>query len=417
MNVTKRLESFESFEPFDRLESFERARRVDRSARVERVERSERFATEVISGVDRFLAMETEWNEAVERADVPHPFLRHEWFRTWWECFGAGRQLHIVVVREGNQIAAIAPLMVERVRMYGLPLRKIDLIHNDHTPRADVIVAHRDAGRAYRAVWDALTTGRESWDLLQLSRIVRESATHRAMSRYANGAGFPTGRWQGDVSPYLALTGTWDEYYRSLPGKFRQNLRNRLSRLTKFGEPRLEILDNVAAIEAARGDAIRLEASGWKRESGSAITSDPALQRFYALLADRATARGWLRVMFLTVGGRRIATSYGSCYRDRLFLFKTGYDPEYAACSPFKLLTFFAIQDAYKSGLKELDFLGDQEPWKLEWTDTSRTQDWLFAFSGTVRARLLHCLKFQMVPELKRLPRRLGGVSVKRWQV
>ena len=50
------------------------------------------------------------------------------------------------------------------------------------------------------------------------------------------------------------------------------------------------------------------------------------------LHAARPSARrsGWLRLLFLTVGGRRIATSYASCYQDRLFFFKTGYDPEYA---------------------------------------------------------------------------------------
>jgi CelD/BcsL family acetyltransferase involved in cellulose biosynthesis len=106
--------------------------------------------------------------------------------------------------------------------------------------------------------------------------------------------------------------------------------------------------------------------------------------------------------MFLTVGGRRVATSYGSCFANRLFLFKTGYDPEFAACSPFKLLTYFAIQAAYTEGLAEVDFLGDAEPWKLEWTETSRPHEWLFVFSGSVRARLLHSVKFQMVPELKK---------------
>jgi CelD/BcsL family acetyltransferase involved in cellulose biosynthesis len=87
---------------------------------------------------------------------------------------------------------------------------------------------------------------------------------------------------------------------------------------------------------------------------------------------------------------------------DTLFLIKTGYDPAYATCAPFKLLTYFAIQRRVRGGLTEVDFLGDAEPWKHEWTETSRPHDWLFVFSGSVRARLLHSVKFQMVPELKR---------------
>ena len=400
MTTAKSCESFEPCESFERSERFERS------------------TVEIITDYARFLALETEWNDAVARADIAHPFLCHEWLRTWWDCFGAGRQLHIVVVRDGDRIAAIAPLMAETVRMYGLSIRTLDLIHNDHTPRADFIVAPRpevphggegaphgyEGARhpAYRAIWDALMETRGDWDLLQLSRVVRGSATHTAISKLAEEAGCATGLWQGDVSPYLELTGTWEGYYQQLPAKFRSNLRNRLSRLVKLGEPRLEVLDHAPAIGGAREDAVRLEASGWKRESGTAITCDPAVERFYTELADRATARGWLRLMFLRAGGRRIATSYGASYRGRLFLFKTGYDPEYATCSPFKLLTYLAIQDAYAGGLSEVDFLGDQEPWKLEWTSAARPQDWLHVFSGSVRARLLHSLKFRMAPELKR---------------
>ena len=135
-------------------------------------------------------------------------------------------------------------------------------------------------------------------------------------------------------------------------------------------------------------DAWRLEASGWKKESGTAITSDPAVHRFYASLIERGTAAGWLHLLFLRVGDTRIATSYGATFDGRLMLFKTGYDPDYATCSPFKLLTYFALQDAYAKGLVELDFLGDAEPWKMEWTSTVRGHDWMFVFARNGRARV-----------------------------
>ena len=175
-----------------------------------------------------------------------------------------------------------------------------------------------------------------------------------------------------------------------------------MSRLDKIGETVLEVLSDQAAIQGACEDAWRLEASGWKQEEGTAIAADPAVHRFYTLLTERATERDWLRLLFLTVGGRRIAVSYGACYDGRLFLFKTGYDPEFHTCSPFKVLTYLATQDAYARGLREIDFLGDSEPWKQEWTPATRGHDWLFIFSATRRARILHSLKFQMAPELKK---------------
>lgn len=358
--------------------------------------------TEIVTEYADFLALEPLWNEAVERASIPHPFLRHEWVRTWWECFGGdGRRLHIVVVRSGDRIAAIAPLMWEATRMYGVPIHQLRLLYNDHTPRVDLIVAE-PSKETYRAIWQALLNGEARWDVLLLNQVPKESATRDIMFELASESRYPTGIWPSSESPYLELTGTWETYYGSLTSKFKQNLRNRLSRLSQLGEPALEALRDGARIASACEDAWRLETSGWKREEGTAIASDPAVNRFYALLARRGCDGGWLRLLFLTVKGRRIATSYGSVYDNRLFLFKTGYDPEYAKCSPFKLLTYFATREAYTEGLREVDFLGDTEPWKLEWTQAARAHEWLYVFSNSTRGRLLHRAKFKLAPAVRR---------------
>jgi CelD/BcsL family acetyltransferase involved in cellulose biosynthesis len=188
-------------------------------------------------------------------------------------------------------------------------------------------------------------------------------------------------------------------YFKGLTSKFRQNVRNRLTRLSQLGQPVLETLSAGPALLAAREDAFRLEASGWKAHAGTSICSDPAVHRFYSLLAERVPS---MRLLFLTAGGRRIATSYGAQYDNRLFLFKTGYDPAYEKCSPFKLLTHFAVKTACEERLAEVDFLGDTEPWKLEWTRTTRAHDWLFVFANSPRGRLLRRAKLQVVPALKR---------------
>ncbi len=365
---------------------------------------------DVVRDYDAFLALETEWNDAVERAQVPHPFLRHEWIRTWWDAFGrstrsarAGQEpeLHIIVVRDEGRITGIAPLMRESTTVYGLPVRRLALLANEHTPRIDFVIA-ADAEETYRAIWNNLREEIDRWDVLQLTQLHKSSPTMTAMSQCASAEGLPIGTWRSSDSPYLELAGTWDSYWASLSAKFRSNVRNRLTRLKQIGEPRLEVLTDKSAIADALAEAWRLEASGWKDQEGTSITANPAVQRFYTLLADRAVDRGWLRLLFLAVGERRIAVSYSAVYDDRLFLIKTGHDREHHTCSPFKLLTYFAAQDGFARGLREIDFLGETESWKQEWTPAARAHEWLFVFSRSRRARLLHSIKFQMAPEIRK---------------
>jgi CelD/BcsL family acetyltransferase involved in cellulose biosynthesis len=363
------------------------------------------IAVDIVNDYQTFVRLEGRWNDAVDRAGLTHPFLRHEWLRTWWDSFGDARTLNVLVVRAGQRILALAPLMLETARMYGVTVRRIQFLHNDHTPKADVIVTER-ADEAYSALWQTLVGSRSQWDVLQLSQLQGDSPTHEQISRRAASASFPTTLWQSDASPYLELSSDWNAYLQGRHAKLKQNLRNRLNRLSQLGEPALQVVGDRAAIRNARDQALALEASGWKRQAGTAICSDPHVHRFYTLLADRAAASGWLRLLFLTVDGQRIAASYASRYQDRLSFFKTGYDPAFAKYAPFKLLTYFAIKDGFANGLREVDFLGDAEPWKLEWTGTTRPHDWLFVFGNTARARLAHTAKCRVVPTLKRWLRR-----------
>ena len=360
-------------------------------------------SVETITDWPAFLRLEASWNDAVARAEISHPFLRHEWLRTWWECFGEGRRLNVFIVRSGTRIHAIAPFMRESAEMYGVPIRRLRLWHNDQTPRADIILVD-GADDSYRAIWNAILAQRDQWDVVQLGQLPAESRTLAALADLAAADGLANGVWRSGSSPYVSVNGSWEAYEASLTPKFRQNVRNRLARLRRIGQPTLEIVgrrSGPAAIEAACDDAVRLEAAAWKKSEGTAIASDSSVDQLYRLFAGRAAANGWLRLLFLRVNGCRIAASYSLYYQRRLFLFKTGYDPEYANCSPFKLLSYFVLREAFNARLKEVDFLGDPEPWKLEWTDTTRPHDWLFIFSGSLRARILHRLKFRVVPAIK----------------
>src|SRR5205814_2463986 len=97
---------------------------------------------------------------------------------------------------------------------------------------------------------------------------------------------------------------------------------NRMARLTRIGQAAFE-MNSGSVIDEPLDDPIPLEESGWKRDAGTPISTAPRSRDFYARLANRLAARGWLRLMFLTASGRRIATSYSIQYRGRLFLCKT----------------------------------------------------------------------------------------------
>jgi hypothetical protein len=226
---------------------------------------SQACSVEIVTDASAFERLEPEWNEAVERAGIAHPFLRHEWLWTWWECFGQGRRLHIVIVRAGARIVAIAPLLSETVSLCGIPVRQLRLMFNDHTPRADVIVAE-PGERAYRAIWKALVDTGDRWDVLLLGQISGDSKTREVFTRLASEDGRAIGVWKSSDSPYLELAGTWDSYFGGLPGKFRSNVRNRISRLSARDSRRSR--RSTAGRTSRRRWRMRFD---WRHQAGSCV--------------------------------------------------------------------------------------------------------------------------------------------------
>src|SRR5512140_2512724 len=97
----------------------------------------------VIADYDSLVSLGTAWNRLVDLADIDHPFLGHDWIVSWWEAFGAGRKLNVLLVKDGDELLGIAPLMISNETMYGVPIRELGFIYNDHTPRFDFIVARK----------------------------------------------------------------------------------------------------------------------------------------------------------------------------------------------------------------------------------------------------------------------------------
>ncbi len=355
---------------------------------------------ETISDYQAFLDLEPVWNEVAEAAGLDHPFLEHTWVRTWWECFGAGSTLRILVLKAGDQTVAIAPLILTTIRMWGIKVRRLGFFYNAHVPRADFLIAERPE-EVYRAIWSHLSRSRD-WDLLQLCQLPEGSATLEAISGLAAADGCQIVTWLSGASPYVPLRASWGQYFEGLASKHRGNLRNRLKRLNGMGPVEVETITSGEKLMDALEAGLQLEAAAWKGEAGTAISCDPDVSRFYAILARRAAERGWMRLHFLQAGPQRVAFDYSLAYKNRIHLLKLGYDPAYAPYSPSNLLLCMVLQNTFERDVREYDFLGESADWKVQWTKHSRPHYWLFVFSSTSKGRLLHLIKSQLVPFLKR---------------
>ena len=357
----------------------------------------------VVSDARGFAALESEWNELAADSLVDHPFCGFDWMRCWWQAFGEGRELRIVVARRGGRAMGIAPLMLTRGRLLGLPVRRLEAMANEQTPRFDFLVA-RGAESAYDAIWQALREDAQ-WDVLQLTQAPDTGPTVQALQRLAGSAGSPVGRWAADASPYLVLDEGRDDGYRRVVGrKHRSNVERLARRLAALGPIVLETVSEPRDVASSIDDGFRLEASGWKERIGTAIASQPRVQGFYRSLAQNQAANGDVELVFLKSDGRRIAFLYVVRRGRGFYLLKCGYDPEYARHAPVHVLCHLLFSEASERRLDLIEFLGGNDEWKQRWTHRTVQHVWLYVFRDAWWTRLLCRTKFELVPHLKQQP-------------
>lgn len=360
------------------------------------------LAVEIVTTLDRFSALAQEWEKLIDDAHIPHPFLSYAWLRTWWECFAQeSDELRIILVRVEGRLVGAAPLALRRVRMYGVPVRTLESIYNDHTPRCEFPVCGDRYEQVYPLLWRALVE--MPCDVIILKQFPAQSSTLAAVQAEATVAGWHCKTAPGATSPFILLERDPQSVLGRLSSRERYNLRKRLKDLRALGEVEFEQVSDPEQLAPALQDGLEIEAAAWKGQAGTAIASDPSVKEFYCKLAQRSAESGWLRLLFLTLDGRRISFAYVLDYRQTVFGVKVGYDPQYRKFAPGHALLSMTLQEACERGLTEYDLLGDDDPYKRIWTDQARTHTWLFVFRPNVMGTLLHALKFQLVPLGKRL--------------
>lgn len=334
--------------------------------------------------MDGLWALYEGWDDLADRVGAP-PWYRPGWFRAWWNAFGSGEP-KLLVVRRAGRLAAVLP--VERC---GAVLRSTS---NDESPSFGFLAEDADAARELASLVFQGPDRRISLFLLpaealEVCRSAAEEAGFRSLVR-------TVGR-----SPFVDLGGTWARYEEGLHSKLLREMRRRKRRLEEEGLLSFEVEDGTEGRDTLLTEGFQVEGAGWKTERGSSIISRPSAERFYRDIAEWATARGELRLAFLRLDGRPIAFDLSLEDGRSHYLLKTGYHPGFSKFGPGMLIRRYMIARSFTLGLGTYEFLGHDDAWKYEWTDTFRDRYLLRAFAPSLTG-FLDWSAFAYVAPVKR---------------
>ena len=308
-----------------------------------------------------------EWEELADRTQAP-PWVRPKWLSAWFDAFGQGA-LEIVALRRNGRLAAVLPL-VRRRGAVASPT-------NWHSPDFRLVAEDADAKRAL--VEAVVSAGRRRVTLGFVDQFDAGLFRHASERR-----GYRLVERTLEKSPYLSIEGDHEAYERSLDRRVVSEARRRRRRLAEQGELTFQVEDGRQRLDQLLEEGFRVEASGWKGEAGTAIASREETRRFYTEVARFCAKADWLRLAFLRLDGWPIAFKFLVVHGRVFSQLKSGFDEEYRKFAPGILLLRDAIAQAFENGATTYEFLGADDPFKVEWASGRHERKVVQAFAPSL---------------------------------
>ena len=281
-------------------------------------------------------------------------FLRSAWLMTWLSEFGGDCDA-LMLTAGDNGITGLAPLMriEDRLTFIGDPAicDYMDVLVD--TPSADV---------AYTSLWQQICS--EDWSDLDLWGLMESSSTRERIASLGRASGCSVEEEVEAVAPRLTLPESWEDYLASLGKKDRHELRRKIRRLFDSGAGvDLQVLSSQSEVAGVMDDFLELHTRS-RQDKTDFMTAEMA--DFFRRMASAMAAEDLVRLFMLRINNRPAAAVLCFVAGSFLYLYNSGYDPEFSSLSVGLVSKALCLRWAIENGFRGLDFLRGDESYKYD---------------------------------------------------
>jgi CelD/BcsL family acetyltransferase involved in cellulose biosynthesis len=295
-----------------------------------------------------FDSLNNEWSMLLQKKPSGLIFSTPQWCGTWWDCFGAEYELFLGAIYENNELIGISPLKLKQDTASFIGSTNV-------CDYLDFIIKPGSEGAFFTALLAEIKArGIKTLDLYQLRL---DSTVMRSLTAIAADQGFNVTSERNDVSVYLNLPETWDDYLNLLSRKQRHELKRKIRRLEETGSVTYRTADNAG--EADINIFLYLFKNS-RRDKADFLTPD--MELFFRKLLSAMAGIGLLKLNFMELDNKIIAATICFDFNNTVYLYNSGFDREYNWASAGLISKALSIKDSIEKKRKIYDFLrGDEE--------------------------------------------------------
>jgi len=359
---------------------------------------------EIVTEYDDFMALETIWKNVQRQSRNDIICLTHEWFRCWWHSFGEGKKLFILVVKEEDKVIGIAPLHLARGTYRNMfRASEVGFCVNGMSPRVDFISIKNREEAVIEFILNYLFDNCQLWDILRLNKICTKSPTYKILMHLLSKRNRTFRITEAIKSPYISIKGKWDDFYAGRSRNFRKGMRNKLNRVKRFGDVRIEKIQEEGRLYESLPILYDISGKSWKDSVGKSLPKRKCQVAFYDQITRIMGKKGWINIWLVQCPDGYIAFEYHLVYKGMIYPIRADFDEKYKAISPGSFLEYNIIRMLFDDpSISEYDFCGDNYWYMQNWTESANEHVSYAIFNNRFVSKSLSWLECHLVPKVKK---------------
>lgn len=291
------------------------------------------------------------WNK-LRHLRWDHTFVLPCWLEVWWRVFGSRAELYLCAIKQKETVIGIAPLLLKE--------GKASFIGSaDVCDYLDFVVAPKREQDFFDTLLDSLK--QKGISRLDLNCLRPDSTTATHLVTIARNRGCEVSCNPEDVSLELNLPATWQEYLAILTAKQRHEMKRKLKRLWEAGDVDYRVVEDSEAVPYIIDIFLKLFRDS-REDKATFMTAQR--ESFFRSVAKAMAEVGLLRLGILELNASPVAAIMYLDFNDKVYLYNSGYDPQYRHLSVGLLSKALCIKDSIQRGKKGFDFLKGAEAYK-----------------------------------------------------